>query len=100
MLPVTATFTALFVMKMGGSDPGAGESGRGRLSGPRIPQPSTPILKLTNMSCCNVSNEPPRPHDLARRIDPADKRLLNCRTVDVNQLMPLKYKWAWEHYLN
>ncbi|MGI8483863.1 MAG: ribonucleotide-diphosphate reductase subunit beta, partial [Thermomicrobiales bacterium] len=20
--------------------------------------------------------------------------------VDVNQLMPLKYEWAWEHYLN
>lgn len=29
-----------------------------------------------------------------------DKRLINCNTVDVNQLMPLKYKWAWEHYLN
>jgi ribonucleoside-diphosphate reductase beta chain len=29
-----------------------------------------------------------------------DKRLINCRTVDVNQLMPIKYKWAWEHYLN
>ncbi len=28
------------------------------------------------------------------------KRLLNCNTVDVNQLMPLKYDWAWEHYLN
>jgi ribonucleoside-diphosphate reductase beta chain len=28
------------------------------------------------------------------------KRLINCRTVDVNQLMPLKYDWAWEHYLN
>lgn len=28
------------------------------------------------------------------------KRLINCNTVDVNQLMPLKYKWAWEHYLN
>ncbi len=28
------------------------------------------------------------------------KRLINCSTVDVNQLMPLKYKWAWEHYLN
>jgi ribonucleoside-diphosphate reductase beta chain len=26
--------------------------------------------------------------------------LINCNTVDVNQLMPLKYKWAWEHYLN
>ena len=29
-----------------------------------------------------------------------DKKLINCSTVDVNQLMPLKYKWAWEHYLN
>ncbi len=28
------------------------------------------------------------------------KRLINCRTVDVNQLMPLHYRWAWEHYLN
>jgi ribonucleoside-diphosphate reductase beta chain len=28
------------------------------------------------------------------------KRLINCNEVDVNQLMPLKYKWAWEHYLN
>ena len=28
------------------------------------------------------------------------KRLINCNKVDVNQLMPLKYKWAWEHYLN
>ena len=25
---------------------------------------------------------------------------INCNQVDVNQLMPLKYKWAWEHYLN
>ena len=30
----------------------------------------------------------------------SEKRLINCNTVDVNQLMPLKYKWAWEHYLN
>ena len=29
-----------------------------------------------------------------------DKRLINCKSVDVNQLMPLKYTWAWEHYLN
>ena len=32
--------------------------------------------------------------------NPEEKRLLNCRQVDVNQLMPLKYEWAWEHYLN
>ena len=34
------------------------------------------------------------------RVNQDAKRLINCNTVDVNQLMPLKYKWAWEHYLN
>jgi len=34
------------------------------------------------------------------RIRAADKRLINAAGVDVNQLMPLKYTWAWEHYLN
>jgi ribonucleoside-diphosphate reductase beta chain len=28
------------------------------------------------------------------------KRLINGAQVTVNQLMPLKYNWAWEHYLN
>ena len=35
-----------------------------------------------------------------KRIDASEKRLINCHQVDVNQLMPLKYKWAWEHYVN
>jgi ribonucleoside-diphosphate reductase beta chain len=52
------------------------------------------------MPCCQITNQPPASHDLAKRIHPEDKRLLNCKAVDVNQLMPLKYKWAWEHYLN
>src|SRR3954454_1598590 len=34
------------------------------------------------------------------RIDVSQKRLINCHAVDVNQLMPLKYEWAWDHYLN
>ena len=34
------------------------------------------------------------------RVDAREKRLINCHKVDVNQLMPLKYKWAWEHYVN
>ena len=34
------------------------------------------------------------------RVDAKAKRLINCHQVDVNQLMPLKYKWAWEHYVN
>ncbi len=34
------------------------------------------------------------------RVDAVEKRLINCHQVDVNQLMPLKYNWAWEHYVN
>ena len=34
------------------------------------------------------------------RFEAESKRLINNKTVDANQLMPLKYKWAWEHYLN
>ena len=52
------------------------------------------------MSCCNVSDQRPEAHDLTRKVNAADKSLINCRAVDVNQLMPLKYDWAWEHYLN
>ncbi len=34
------------------------------------------------------------------RFSAAEKRLVNCATVDVNQIMPLRYQWAWEHYRN
>ena len=52
---------------------------------------------IASALCCGANGEA---YDLGKRIDPEDKRLLNCRQVDVNQLMPLKYEWAWEHYLN
>ena len=32
------------------------------------------------------------------RIRVEDKRIINCQ-ADVNQLVPFKYKWAWEKYL-
>lgn len=34
----------------------------------------------------------------AARIDASQKAMINARS-DVNQLLPLKYKWAWEKYL-
>ena len=34
----------------------------------------------------------------ARRVNVAEKRIINGAT-DVNQLVPFKYKWAWEKYL-
>lgn len=36
--------------------------------------------------------------DTAARVRAADKRIINGKT-DVNQLVPFKYKWAWEKYL-
>jgi ribonucleoside-diphosphate reductase beta chain len=34
----------------------------------------------------------------ARRVHVDDKRIINCR-ADLNQLVPFKYVWAWEKYL-
>src|SRR5687768_6645395 len=37
--------------------------------------------------------------DVNRRISVEDKRIINCK-ADVNQLVPFKYRWAWEKYLS
>jgi ribonucleoside-diphosphate reductase beta chain len=42
--------------------------------------------------------QPARPAATVRRVNAADKRIINGQT-DVNQLVPFKYKWAWEKYL-
>jgi ribonucleoside-diphosphate reductase beta chain len=34
----------------------------------------------------------------SQRVNVDDKRIINART-DVNQLVPFKYKWAWDKYL-
>ena len=39
-----------------------------------------------------------KPATSTRRVNAADKRIINGQT-DVNQLVPFKYKWAWEKYL-
>ena len=35
----------------------------------------------------------------AKRLAVDDKQMINCR-ADVNQLVPFKYKWAWQKYLD
>jgi ribonucleoside-diphosphate reductase beta chain len=42
--------------------------------------------------------KPAEPANPARRMNAADKRIINGQT-DVNQLVPFKYKWAWDKYL-
>jgi ribonucleoside-diphosphate reductase beta chain len=38
------------------------------------------------------------PSSSPARVRVDDKAMINCR-ADVNQLLPLKYRWAWEKYL-
>src|ERR1043165_2555621 len=35
----------------------------------------------------------------AARVQVDDKKIINCR-ADLNQLVPFKYKWAWQKYLD
>ncbi|MEG1064777.1 MAG: ribonucleotide-diphosphate reductase subunit beta, partial [Comamonas sp.] len=46
-------------------------------------------------SAASAEAEAPTTH---KRVNAADKRIINAKT-DVNQLVPFKYKWAWEKYL-
>jgi ribonucleoside-diphosphate reductase beta chain len=56
-------------------------------------KPSSP----TNFSRATTA-EPSAPAVAPRRVRADDKRIINGQT-DVNQLVPFKYKWAWEKYL-
>ncbi|AMV31561.1 Ribonucleoside-diphosphate reductase subunit beta [Pirellula sp. SH-Sr6A] len=52
---------------------------------------------ITNSTNQNVASQST---PAVERFNASEKRLINCGQVDVNQLMPLKYHWAWEHYQN
>jgi len=45
-----------------------------------------------------VKSVEPKVSAAPRRVNADDKRIINGKT-DVNQLVPFKYKWAWEKYL-
>jgi ribonucleoside-diphosphate reductase beta chain len=57
------------------------------------PQPKPVARPASPAARGNASLDP-----VLRRVNAADKRIINGRT-DVNQLVPFKYKWAWEKYL-
>ncbi|MCE2970605.1 MAG: ribonucleotide-diphosphate reductase subunit beta [Burkholderiales bacterium] len=61
--------------------------------------PARPQPRLAEVPA--ISTVAPRDSQAARdtrRVNAADKRIINGAT-DVNQLVPFKYKWAWEKYL-
>ena len=66
-----------------------------------VEPPST--LILTQPSPADIAGpDPTGLGAIARgsaRVRVDDKAMINCR-ADVNQLLPLKYRWAWEKYLS
>jgi len=57
------------------------------------PQPATGFVPAS------VAKEPADPAAADfRRVSVEDKKVINSK-ADVNQLVPFKYKWAWEKYL-
>ncbi len=65
-----------------------------------------PSLNLQSVTCfvpptptpSKASEERYAAGNSHRRVRVEDKRIINAR-ADVNQLVPFKYKWAWEKYL-
>jgi ribonucleoside-diphosphate reductase beta chain len=64
------------------------------------PSPAANAGSAASASVAAITPASPAPSIAApaRRVNAADKRIINGQT-DVNQLVPFKYKWAWEKYL-
>ena len=58
------------------------------------PADAPAFLRKEPAAAADVADPAPQ----TRRVQAADKRVINGAT-DVNQLVPFKYKWAWEKYL-
>ena len=63
---------------------------------------SAAVAKATGLAvplAASLASTSATPIAATRRVNAADKRIINGQT-DVNQLVPFKYKWAWEKYLS
>ncbi|HEX6321971.1 MAG TPA: ribonucleotide-diphosphate reductase subunit beta, partial [Burkholderiales bacterium] len=57
-----------------------------------------PASAFVPAGSANEAPRAPAPEGSLRRVKVDDKKVINSK-ADVNQLVPLKYKWAWEKYL-
>ena len=64
-----------------------------------VAEPKLPAPRLIAAASTATATASPTPASSTRRVNAADKRIINGQT-DVNQLVPFKYKWAWEKYLS
>src|SRR3982751_4243921 len=60
---------------------------------------SNPDSQATGPAADSTGFHPVATGNATRRISLEDKHIINCK-ADVNQLVPFKYRWAWEKYLD
>jgi ribonucleoside-diphosphate reductase beta chain len=60
--------------------------------------PTLSAAPLADQSEAVTPTAVPASPTISHRVRASDKRIINGKT-DVNQLVPFKYKWAWEKYL-
>ena len=70
----------------------------GALNSAQVLTTSDPNLQSTS-SVTSENSEQSVGNSTNRRVAVEDKKIINCQS-DVNQLVPFKYKWAWEKYLS
>ena len=71
---------------------------QGRMVEPPLHSAQSSQVRVLNDGALAPATVAATPSATPRRINAADKRIINGQT-DVNQLVPFKYKWAWEKYL-
>jgi ribonucleoside-diphosphate reductase beta chain len=62
-------------------------------------QPVVGNIPASGILAGRVAESDPSPNVAFRRVRVEDKRVINGK-ADVNQLVPFKYKWAWDKYLS
>jgi ribonucleoside-diphosphate reductase beta chain len=70
---------------------------RSNLGNPGYPQAGLQ-MQDTALNPALVTRQAATSAEAASRVNDSDKRVINGQT-DVNQLVPFKYKWAWDKYL-
>ncbi len=54
---------------------------------------------ISDLQSLNITDGVEELEGSANRVKVDDKRMINCR-ADLNQLVPFKYDWAWQKYLD
>ena len=73
-------------------------AGRAKRLSPSLGHSAVAASVAAPITAATAVAKPAATVESTKRVNATDKRVINGQT-DVNQLVPFKYKWAWEKYL-